>query len=245
MQPRPGHAAVARGEEPAAGTAAVAAPGVDLERPHPGEEDARVLRVHRDVGAAGVLVGEERLGPGLAAVGGAEDAALLLRAVGVAERARQHDVGILRVDHEARDAAGLLQAHERPGLAGVHGLVDALAERDVAADLALAGARPDDVRIGGRDGERRRSTAPAGRRRSAPSWCRRRSSSRCRPRRRRRSRCTGRRRCRRRRRSGCPPARWCASAAGCTDRESGRAAAAPRAPPPPGPLPGPRMPTVW
>ena len=47
-----------------------------------------------DVRAAGVLVDEQRALPGLAAVGGAVDAALLLRTVGVAERAGEHDIGI-------------------------------------------------------------------------------------------------------------------------------------------------------
>ncbi len=137
-------------------------PGPPLSRPQvwissvhiPANRIARVLRIHGDVRAAGVLVGEERLGPRLPAVGGPEYAALLLRPVGVAERTRQDDVRILRVDHQARNPPGLLQAHQRPGLAGVHGLVDALAQRDVTADLALAGPGPDDVRIGGGDGER-------------------------------------------------------------------------------------------
>ena len=136
----------------------------------PAKRIARVVQIHRDVGAAGVLVDEQRLRPRLAAVGRAEDAALRLRAVGVAERAGEHDVRVLRVDDEARDAAGLLEAHQRPGLAGVGRLVDALADRDVAADLALAGAGPDDVRVGGGDGERADRLRPAGRRRSRCQW---------------------------------------------------------------------------
>ena len=112
-----------------------------------------LLRIHRDVRAAGVLVDEQRRSPGLAAVGRAEDAALRLRPVGVAERAREHDVRIRRIDDEARDAAGLLEAHQRPGLAGVGGLVDALPDRDVAADAWPRRCRPR--RRSGRTARRR------------------------------------------------------------------------------------------
>ena len=103
------------------------------------------------------------------------------------------DLWVLRVDRRCADAAGLLEPHSRPGLAGVGGLVDPFADRDVAANLRLAGARPDDVRIGGRDGERADRLRPAGRRRSAASGRRRRWSCRCRPTRCRRNRRADRR----------------------------------------------------
>ena len=48
-----------------------------------------------------------------AAVGGAEDAALLLRPGDAAERAGEDDVGVGRVDEDAADAAGLVEAHVR------------------------------------------------------------------------------------------------------------------------------------
>ena len=60
-QLRPCGAAVARHEQAAAGPAALASPGVNLDLPHAGEQHPRVLRIHRDVRAAGVLVDEQRL----------------------------------------------------------------------------------------------------------------------------------------------------------------------------------------
>src|SRR6185295_13375146 len=128
---RPGRAAVDRLEHTAAGTAAGASPGVDLDLPHAGERQARV-----------------------AGVTGAVDAALLLRTVGVAERAGQHDVRIARVDDDAADPPRRVEAAVRPRLAGVCRLVDAVADRDVAADERFAGAGPDDVRVRRRDRQR-------------------------------------------------------------------------------------------
>jgi hypothetical protein len=148
-QSRPGRAAVGRSKQPAARAAARPAPRVDLQLPHTGEEHARVVRIHGDIGAACVLVDEQHTVPRSAAIGRPEDAALRLRAVRVAERAGEDDVGVLRVDDHARDPAGPLEAHARPRFAAVGRLVDAVADRDVAADECLAGAGPDHVRIAG------------------------------------------------------------------------------------------------
>ena len=115
----PGGAAVDRFEETAAAAAARAAPRVDLDLPHAGEQRARVARVDREVGAAGVLVDEEHALPRAAAVGRAIHAAIRLRPVRVAERAGEHDVGIARVDDEASDPARRVEAEVRPALARV------------------------------------------------------------------------------------------------------------------------------
>ena len=80
--------------------------------------------------------------------------ALRLRAVAGPHRRREDDVGVLRVDRDPRDPPGLLQAHLLPGLAGVGGLVDPVAQRDVGADERLAGADPHDVGIGRGDRDR-------------------------------------------------------------------------------------------
>src|SRR5207237_4401828 len=87
----PGGAAVDRFEETAAAAAARAAPRVDLDLPHAGEQRARVARVDREVRAAGVLVDEEHALPRAAAVDRAIHAAIRLRPVRVAERAGEHD----------------------------------------------------------------------------------------------------------------------------------------------------------
>src|SRR5436190_3950961 len=118
-------------------TTAFASPGVHLELPGRREEGARVGRVHHNVDRAGVLVHEQHALPGLAAVLRAIDAALGLRAVTVALRGDEDDVGIGRVDHDAADAAGRFETHVRPCAAGVRRLVDAIPDRDVAPDERL------------------------------------------------------------------------------------------------------------
>ena len=94
------------------------------------------------------------LGPGLAAIGGSENTPLGLRTVGVSQRTGQHHVRVLGIDHQTGNASRLLQSHERPRLARVEGLVDALADRDVAANLAFTRTGPDRIRIGSRNRQR-------------------------------------------------------------------------------------------
>ena len=59
-----------------------------------------------------------------------------------------------RMDANLRNILGLAEADVPPGLAGVGGLVDAVARLDVAADARLARADEDDVRIRFRHGDR-------------------------------------------------------------------------------------------
>src|SRR5262249_1671745 len=70
-----GGGAAGGGGRPPAGPAADELPGAAAGLPQGGEEDARVVGVEADVDGAGVGVLFEDLLPGLAAVGGAVDAA--------------------------------------------------------------------------------------------------------------------------------------------------------------------------
>src|SRR5262249_18136700 len=119
LQPFPARAPVAGFEQSAARTAAVAAPGVDFDLPHTGKEDVWIVRIHGHVAAAGVFIHEKGPLPGLAAVSGTKDAALRLRAISVAHGAGEYRVGIVRINNYIGNAASLLQAHLRPGLARI------------------------------------------------------------------------------------------------------------------------------
>src|SRR5690606_31547586 len=92
VQLRPGDAVVVRDVDAAAGTVAVLRPGTLRDLPGAGNQGIGVGRIHAQAGAAGVRVDEQRALPGLAAVGGAEHAALLLRARGPADGADEHVV---------------------------------------------------------------------------------------------------------------------------------------------------------
>ncbi len=135
-------------------------PGPPLMRSHgsrrvchsAGEQDARIVRIETDVGSAGVFADEQHALPRLAAVGGAIDAALLVGAEGVAKDRGISNVGIRRMHDHGADLPDLLP-DVLPRFAGVGRFVDAVARLDVAANVRLAGADVDHVRVRRRDGE--------------------------------------------------------------------------------------------
>src|SRR5438445_6271985 len=91
----------------------------------------------------------------LAAVRGAEDAALLLRTGCATKRAGKDDVRIRGMDNDAADTSGVRQPHVRPGLTGVDRFVDTIAHHvAVANDPGFTGACPNHAWIRGRDRER-------------------------------------------------------------------------------------------
>ena len=150
----PGGAAIGGFEEAAvrAGEGAVF-PGALLRLPEDGVDGLGIARVEGEIDGAGVFVLVEHLLPGLAAVGGAEDAALRVGAVGVAEHGDEEAVGIVRVDEDGGNLLAVAQAEVAPGLAGVGRFVHAVADGEVGALQAFAAADVDDVGVGGRDGE--------------------------------------------------------------------------------------------
>src|SRR5205085_1461034 len=106
-----------------------------------------------DVDPAAVAVAEQHPLPGLAAIPGAEDPALIVGPERVAERGDEHDIRVSRVDDDGADVPAVPQTQVLPGLAGIERLVYAVAIGDVAARAGLAGADIDDVviRVGDRD----------------------------------------------------------------------------------------------
>ena len=151
---RPGLAAVRRLEQAAVGPV----PGAVLPRPLPlfpqgRVDDVRVRGIDVDVLAAGVLVLEQHPIESLAAVERAEDAAFLVRPVGMAERGDEDPIGILRIDRQLRNLLRVTQPEMDPGLAGVARTVDAVADRQVRPRQAFAAGDVDDVRVGRRDGD--------------------------------------------------------------------------------------------
>src|SRR5205823_3427662 len=130
-----------------------------LPRPLPRLPQRRIdgLRVRRIDGhfdAARVLVAVQDLVERLAAIGGAENAALGVRSVRVAEDGDEEAVRIVRVDGDGRDLLAIAQTEVRPRRAGVGGLVDAVAGGEVGALQPFAAADVEDVRIRRRDGDR-------------------------------------------------------------------------------------------
>ncbi len=150
-QVRPRGPAVARDVNTAAGPPALRIPGMNRELPHRGEERLRIGRIHHDIDGAGVLVHEQDALPCSSAVECPKYAALGLRAIAVPQRRDIYEIGVGRVDRDAGNASRVLEAHVCPRLPAIHRLEDAVADGDVAPDERLAGANPDDVRLGWSD----------------------------------------------------------------------------------------------
>src|SRR5207302_517730 len=112
-QPRPGLAAVVglvdAGLVPKLDPRRGAGEGVAAEGIGAGVEDLRVGRVDGQVGGAGGVIDEQHLFPGLAGVGGLEDAALGVGPPGVAQGGDVNDVGVLGVNDDPADVPGVPQ----------------------------------------------------------------------------------------------------------------------------------------
>ena len=87
---------------------------------------------------------------GLPAVDGPKDAALLIRAVRMAEHGDEKTIRILGIDHDFRNLLAVAKTGKvRPGLTGICRFVDAVADRQVRALQALTAADVNDIGIGG------------------------------------------------------------------------------------------------
>ena len=155
-QPGPAVAAVGGLPDAAAGAAAADDPRRALVVPERGVEDARVGRIHGEVGgAAGRVLALQHQRPVLAAVDGAVDAAVGRAGPAVTLRGHVDDVRILRVHDDGGDLPRVVEAEVCPGAALIGGPVDAVAERRrLAAHRMLAHTGVDHVRIARRHGER-------------------------------------------------------------------------------------------
>src|SRR5581483_659987 len=143
-----------RAPDPRAGAAIIERPRPPFRLPGGCKQHLAIGRLHGDIDRAGVIVDVQRLAPGLAAVGGHEYAAIRARTPLQAEH-RNHDViGVMWIDDDAADLADVLEAHEIPGLARIRREIDTRAGDHVVADVGLAGAHPDQVRVRGGNGDR-------------------------------------------------------------------------------------------
>src|SRR5688572_27107905 len=130
-------------------------PSLAAEVPHARVDRFGILRIEGEHRTAGREVRAlERLRPGLAAVGGFENAALVGIAPEFSGRADVHGVRVGRVDGDLRDALRLLETDVGPVVAAIGRFVDAVTDGDAVARPRLAGPGPDRFRILRIDGDR-------------------------------------------------------------------------------------------
>jgi hypothetical protein len=116
--------------------------------PGRGVENFRITGVHDHVGDAGPLAVGKDVFPGLAAVGRLEKPALATGRPQRALRCRVYRIRVGRIDDDLRDVLRFPEAHVLPAAAAVEAAVNTVSKADVAAADVLAGAHPDDLRVG-------------------------------------------------------------------------------------------------
>src|ERR1700721_971394 len=153
LEVRPGCTAIVRNVNAASRTAALLSPGVHFHLPHARKQRPRILGVHADSRTSGVFIDKEHALPGFAAIFRAKDTALLLRTAQPPQGADIDAIGILRIDHNASDAAGFVETHVGPRFPSVRGLVHPVARYiDIADRPRFPRAHPHHVGVGGRAG---------------------------------------------------------------------------------------------
>ena len=143
---------VDRLEHPATRTAGVQRPRGAIRIPERRIQNVRIIRIKNQIRNAHIFIAIQDFLPALAAVRGLEHATLLVRPERMPQHANPDDVRIRRVNTHAVHM--VLHVEERvagPRLASVLRHPDAVARGRIAANITLAAAHPDDVRVRGRD----------------------------------------------------------------------------------------------
>src|SRR5205085_1894779 len=151
---RPGRAAIRRAEQSAGRwfvrtfAAGTERPAFPPKIPHAGEENVRIVRIHRDPRRAGRRVPAlQNLVPGLAAIRCFVEAPIGRIAPERSRHRRVNRVAARRTDDDFRDAFRVRQPGEIPSLAAVDRFINAVADRHAVARPAFTGADPDVLRI--------------------------------------------------------------------------------------------------
>jgi len=92
---------------------------MNLNGPHAGKENLRIIGIHFEMSTATVLICKEHAFPCFPAIDSAENTSFLLWAISVPEGSNENDVRILRIDDDSTDTTGLFQSHQCPRLARI------------------------------------------------------------------------------------------------------------------------------
>ena len=114
-------------------------------------ENIRAVDINRYVRGSGVVVDLQHVRPRLAAIGCLKHPALRACGPKIAGRGNPNDVGVCRMNDDARNVQRSGEAHVLPCLAGVERLVNAVAPRRTLTVVRFAGAGPYDRGIRRRD----------------------------------------------------------------------------------------------
>src|SRR5438552_17601033 len=102
----------------------------------------RIAWINRDVGDAGVLANLQNRFPSLAAIGSLVESPISSRPPQRSLRGHVDSIRVLRIDRDAPDVLRRSEADVLPGFAAIVRPIDAIAVRDAALAVVLAGADP-------------------------------------------------------------------------------------------------------
>src|SRR5579859_2779239 len=100
----------------------------------------RIVGIENNFDASGAIIEIQNFFPSLAAIARAEDAAFGVGTISMPERRDVNDVWVRGMNNDVADVARVFEADVRPSLSSVSRFVDAVAERNIAADARLARA---------------------------------------------------------------------------------------------------------
>src|SRR5664279_2536748 len=145
----PGGSAVARAIQSSARPLqrGIGAPRRTVRVPRAGKQNIRSTCRDGEVGDANGGPFVEHVSPGVSAVDRLVNPALVVGAIGVPQHSDVDSVRVVRIDDDATDLAGIMQADIFPGRAAVQRLVYSVARGEIGAYVRLAGARIHDIRI--------------------------------------------------------------------------------------------------
>ena len=151
----PGVTAVGGLENAAGGATGFDEPWLAPVLPHRRVHDARIGRVHRQIGGAGLVVDLQDGLPGVAAILAAVHATLFAGPPDLSLDGNVHEIGVFGMDDNPGDLPRLRQADVLPGRTGIGRFVHAVAVtgRDTT-DRRLARADVNDVDVGLGHGDR-------------------------------------------------------------------------------------------
>src|SRR5690348_489406 len=107
-----------------------------------------IRRIELYIGAAGVFIFEEHFFEGLAPVRRAENSALLICSIGMAENSYEESIRVARIDGQLRNLLAVAQAKMSPSFAGIRRLVDSVSRGEVRALQPFAAPHVDNIGIG-------------------------------------------------------------------------------------------------
>ena len=111
------------------------------------QQPVRIRGIDGDIGHARVFADGQDVLPGLAAVGGLEDAPIAAGRPKRPLRCHVDHVRVARIDHDSGDVLGILQTQIAPASAAVVGAINSVAPVHAALAVVLAGPDPDGGRI--------------------------------------------------------------------------------------------------